>query len=144
MTDEQFEKEKQRLRRFVDRWYSVLGLESFHTIFEYHRGLIPDYLSSTGTCSVNWEYHQAWVDFSCEKSSRLDDRDAELVVVHELCHILVNQMRDYTDEHGNTHIKHEESVVTQLSKAFLWVRESGEGKRDERGVRINTEEAVPA
>jgi len=49
----------------------------------------------------------------------MDGDEIERAVVHELCHILVNEMRE--DE-----IHHEERVVTGLQKAFMWVAgESG-------------------
>ena len=38
----------------------------------------------------------------------------ERIAVHELCHILVNEMRE-------SEMCHEERVVTMLTKAFLWV-----------------------
>ena len=45
----------------------------------------------------------------------LDADGIERVVIHELMHVLVNEIRE-----GELH--HEERVATQLQKAFSWVK----------------------
>lgn len=67
---------------------------------------------------AHWPYRKATINFWFNATTDLDDEDLEEVVVHELCHILVNQMR----EKG---IVHEEAVVTALSKAFIWTWGAG-------------------
>jgi predicted SprT family Zn-dependent metalloprotease len=47
----------------------------------------------------------------------MDADSIEKIVVHELMHVFLNEMR----EKG---IDHEERVATMLSQAFLWVKES--------------------
>lgn len=69
-----------------------------------------------GRTYVDWRYGTATIYFNLPGFVGLDDEEVELAVLHELVHILVNEMRE-----GERH--HEERVVTGLTKAFLWVRE---------------------
>jgi hypothetical protein len=62
---------------------------------------------------VKWQYASASIDINVPAFAGLDQDKIERIVVHECCHILVNEMRE-----GDLH--HEERVVTQLTKAFFW------------------------
>jgi len=64
---------------------------------------------------ADWRYLSASIAVNVKAVARLDDDELERAVVHELIHVLVNEMR----EPG---IDHEERVVTMLSKAFFWTR----------------------
>jgi hypothetical protein len=68
-------------------------------------------------CAVTytkWQYASASIDVNVPAFAGLDPDKIERIVVHECCHVLVNEMRE-----GEIH--HEERVVTQLTKAFFWV-----------------------
>lgn len=52
----------------------------------------------------------------------MSDEEIEYVVVHELMHVFLNEMREQGQQH-------EERVATLLAKAFLWVRDQ---TREER------------
>lgn len=62
---------------------------------------------------VSWQYGTAKMLFNVPAFSKLDKHEIERAVLHELCHVLVNEMRE-----GEIH--HEERVVTCLQKAFMW------------------------
>lgn len=68
-----------------------------------------------GLCEVSWEYLSAYITIYPKAIKHLDEGEIEKVVLHELMHVLVNEMR----EDGQLH---EERVATQLEKAFLWVK----------------------
>jgi hypothetical protein len=63
--------------------------------------------------TVQWVYTQACIEINLPAFDGMEESKIERVVIHELCHILVNEMRE-----GEIH--HEERVVTGLTKAFLW------------------------
>lgn len=69
------------------------------------------------TVTAQWMYADAKISINLPAFEYIEDADIERVVVHELCHILVNEMRE-----GELH--HEERVVTQLTKAFFWVADA--------------------
>ncbi|KKL89323.1 hypothetical protein LCGC14_1915860 [marine sediment metagenome] len=69
----------------------------------------------------------ATVAFNISALKELDDHDLEVVVVHEMCHVLVNEMRaDRGGEPTHGSVAHEERVVSTLAQAFLTVRDQGE------------------
>lgn len=63
--------------------------------------------------NANWMYADAKISVNLPAFDEMDAGKIERIVVHELCHILVNEMRE-----GELH--HEERVVTGLTKAFFW------------------------
>jgi hypothetical protein len=59
----------------------------------------------------------------------------ERIFVHECCHAIVNEMREWSVGHeGNGVMGHEERVVSHLANAFLWTYMQGwnDGKADLR------------
>lgn len=66
------------------------------------------------TVVAQWMYADAKISINLPAFEFIEPDRIERVIVHELCHILVNEMRE-----GEIH--HEERVVTQLTKAFFWV-----------------------
>lgn len=70
--------------------------------------VVPAYVDA------NWMYASAKISVNLPAFDDMKPDEIERHVVHELCHILVNEMRE-----GELH--HEERVVTGLTKAFFWV-----------------------
>lgn len=96
--------------------------------------------SGGGQClahtKVFWQYIRAELTFHLPSVAEENDKHLESAVIHELTHILVNEMRwvdAHTSEGDDLHhnIDHEERVVTTLTQAFEWVRSEGqsEGKK---------------
>ncbi len=61
------------------------------------------------------------------KISHASEARLEEIVVHELCHVLVNGMRTY-DHHDDRMMEQEERVVTELAYAFIRARHWKKGK----------------
>lgn len=61
----------------------------------------------------DWRYMTCRIYFNFPAMKSKSEIEVEKIVIHELCHALVNEMR----EEG---LEHEERVVTTLTKAFLW------------------------
>jgi hypothetical protein len=114
-------KEKARIKRFIYKWVTPLGLGWWKVDIEWLDGppeTPHEGFDKAADCRAQWPYRKATVRFWLNATMDMDDEDLEEMVVHELCHILVNQMR----EEG---IVHEEAVVTALSKAFIWTYSAG-------------------
>ena len=75
-----------------------------------------------GQCVAKWQYLKATLRFDVEAVNDLDDEELDHLFVHECCHALVNEMREWDGEHG---IDHEERVVTMLTNAFGWMWQAG-------------------
>ena len=65
---------------------------------------------------ADWRYGTASIHVNLSAFDGMNDKKIESVVIHELCHVLVNELQS-----GG--IDHEERVVTGLQKAFVWTRD---------------------
>ena len=74
-------------------------------------------------CRAKWQYMLMTIGLNVPGCVALTDDQLEESLRHEMIHGLVNELRaeDPTPEQHN----HEERVVTALSNAFAWVRQSG-------------------
>ena len=133
MNDKEYRAEKARLRKLADRWVDTLGLGQWEINLEYSRGKLEgenqsfDYTgteTSPAQTHAHWQYMNAMLVFDLTETADYDDEDLERIFVHELSHVLINEMR----EKG---IRHEERVATLLANAFIETRRAGlnEGKR---------------
>lgn len=129
MTDKEYRKQKKRLERFIEKWRTQLGMRWWQITFNYHDepcvgdGDRPPAARTT----VDWDYNRAIIDFYVPEFVKDSDERVEQIVIHEFCHVLVNEMRQWRG--ASDALSHEERVVTNLAQAFLWVRDAArEGK----------------
>lgn len=66
-------------------------------------------------CTADWRYGLAVINVNVNYIDELSDELLERYFIHEMMHILVNEMRQKEDC-----LAHEERVVTGLTKAFEW------------------------
>lgn len=126
---------EQMIDAYVAYWIPVLGLDSWNRITAHIR---PDtHPSSSGTMGeacVNWRYMEADVDFYLGSliGTGYDAQRIEYIVLHELCHCLVNEMRDENSDEDHQHkylIPHEERVVSNLAMSFMRLKYKKKGKK---------------
>lgn len=119
MNDKEFEKAKKRVTALFKKWTKDLGLKWYKVGIIYKMGDAPsrgdDYIAPMMVQS-RWMYRTATITVWIEDIPK-DDDDLERMIVHELCHILVEPMRD--DEVTDN----EEMVVESLARAFLWAEQ---------------------
>lgn len=113
-------------RKYFAWWSKWLGLNygKVNLVFvDYIKDAGDTYINIgvAGKCEADWRYQESYVYLALNVLRDMDKHDIELVVVHELMHVMLNEMR----EEG---IDHEERVATNLQKAFFWVRD---GVREE-------------
>jgi len=117
----EYKRAKKRFTEIALPWASRMGLKWWDLHFHFHKKT-PEHFkrSDGGEAGVRvvprWEYLHAYFEVNTPGIAELSDTELEVVIVHELCHVLVNEMR----EEG---IKHEERVCSRLSQAFLWTKE---------------------
>lgn len=116
--------EARRLARKAAKfWISNLGLGYWDVKVEYHEHYFtePYTMETAGYCDVEWQYLRATVHISNPVLCTIEEKDIERFMLHELCHALVNEMRDY--EEGD--LSHEERVCSMLTNAFMRTKNSG-------------------
>jgi hypothetical protein len=114
----------EKIKQYIDKWLKPLGLLWWKIDIIYlddpkelsEKEFFCDGNITLGRAYVNWQYGSATVYFNVPGFEGLNDEDIEMAVVHELVHILVNEMRE-------EEMHHEERVVTGLTKAFIWTKE---------------------
>lgn len=132
--DKDFKTQRRRVQALLDKWLQPLGLLWWKIDVTWDKATIcddkgPDREHCLAHVHVQWEYLQAAITFHLFKILDENDENLERIVVHELCHILVKEMRAPiapSDEVNDEWRKHEERVVSALASAFLWTRRDGE------------------
>jgi len=116
-----WKKQIKRIQKVMDRWLDPLGLAWWHVqcnyIWDKKQFKKRNGYQTIGSVYARWEYATASIDWNLRAIALESDSKLDRVVLHELCHILVSELREPDDDK-----KHEERVVTGLTKAFGWVR----------------------
>ena len=108
------------IRKHLSKWVYCLGIGWWNVKAYYLEGKhakkeFPP-VDGNGILArtyADWRYGTASIYFNVPAVKKLSPEELESTVIHELCHILVNEMRE-------VELHHEERVVTGLTKAFLW------------------------
>lgn len=91
-----------------------MNLDRWSVQVDYEPDVADHNASCAATMNVDWRYKQASIKAYIPTMARMTDQSIEYIVVHELCHAMVCQMR------GKKHkMDNEEAVVTELSRAFM-------------------------
>lgn len=108
---------KHLLTKYFKFWVHWLGLGFWDVTLSFSKEKVDRGNGSyrAGLCEVEWEYLTAHITIYPKAIRHLDDRGIEKVMLHELVHVLINEMREEGPDH-------EERVATQLQKAFSWVK----------------------
>lgn len=158
MTDAEYEQTKARLQAIADEWAECLGLAScWHITWHYHRDSgeyaavesgrennRPQGVPSVAYTAASWHYLLAAIHFNVSELVEYDNKHLEMVVLHELAHVFVHEMRYVTDcDCEKFNIRHEERVCTTLQWAFVWTKEHFRTAASEVTPSIETEDASP-
>ena len=118
-------KTQKTIQAYLEKWTYSMGLRWWKVDAYYLTG--KDAKKEFGELDNNhhivarsfadWRYLEASIYFNMPEMRKLSNEQIENTVIHELCHVLVNEMRE-----GALH--HEERVVTCLSRAFKWTHEN--------------------
>lgn len=127
MTTKEYIQIRNKAQKFFHEWRLNLGLRWWQVTLRTHDERFEDNGDCNGTCRVDWEYLYATIDLYLSNLVGKSDKEIEELVVHELCHILVNEMREFAPEKMEGEelkkaMKHEERVVSCLTNAFLWTK----------------------
>lgn len=130
MDDREYQEQKARVERFTERWLIPLRLDEWHVEVCWHREKEDPDQTPEGArrpsmmlTEVRWQYNDATIHVYLPSVYEVtDDERVEMIVVHEMMHILTNELRplgEMTDEARF----HDEHACTMLAKAFLRTRE---------------------
>lgn len=131
MTDREYNELRRRIRKLIAWWGDELGLRWWIMHFNFDRSgesfSERENSNARGGVAaithVNWQYGEASISFNMPLCLEVDDDELERYVVHEMMHVLVNEMREWQTDDPTHAILHEERVVSNLASAVRWVRD---------------------
>lgn len=98
-------------------WLPVMNLDRWCVSVNYEPTVNDNNSDICATMNSSWCYKQATMTVYVPTMAKMPDIEIEYILVHELCHAMVCAMR------GKKHrMEMEESVVTELSRAFMKTR----------------------
>jgi hypothetical protein len=131
----------QRVRESFNKWRQTLGLNQWtiniHHYYDPEK--VVDVFGTEGNIivvaktNVEWTYGIAEIQVNILALNDKTDEEIDRIVVHELMHVLVNEMRE-----GELH--HEERVVTQLTNAIFWTLDNMLAKSEETEQQEGSED----
>lgn len=121
LTDKNYRKQVKRIKKLIKKWHQPLvGWWRVSHVY-YREGLGPEYreAGALACADAQWEYLLATISWDMPEVARTGDDYLEYAFVHELAHLMVNEMAGEVQD-----VRHQERVVTQLARAFVWIREN--------------------
>jgi predicted SprT family Zn-dependent metalloprotease len=105
------------LHEYIKWWvhWTGLGFWNIQVEFKYSIKKRPNGQWLCGITTVDWRYLTTNIVFYPKAMRHLKPDEIEHVVIHELMHVFLNEVRE-------SGIDHEERVASMLQKAFSWVR----------------------
>jgi len=112
---------KEAIEGFAALWIGRLNLSHWSDITQkFHTGLCPETADCAARTFSDWKYKYATIEFYLGVMVNMEPQEQELVVVHELLHVVLNEMHGASDANLSEDDRaHEERVVTELTQAFL-------------------------
>lgn len=116
-----------KINSLFEKWVTRLGLRWWNikvVFYDDPSEIVTRFKEDDTTVCVavthsDWRYAEAKISVNLPAWKDVTKDEAETIVIHELVHVLVNEMRTS----GNDH---EERVVTNIVKAFRWTVEDVE------------------
>lgn len=120
---------KKQIEKLFNKWTYRLGLRWWNIklyIYDDPKDIMNNFKSEgdafvAATSLCDWRYTNCNIEINYPEVKKMNKADTEKIIIHELCHALVNEME-------KSGIDHEERVVTGLTNAFLWTAMDCEGK----------------
>lgn len=118
----QHERAQAKIDKLMKRWVGDLWLGQWdiRAVYEWNGIKNPRGASDhpLAECDADWKYMQASIRFDLPQCSVVSDETLQEVVVHELMHCVVHEMR-------TEGIAHEERVVSHLQRIACFLARKG-------------------
>jgi predicted SprT family Zn-dependent metalloprotease len=133
MTDKEFDKQKARVQKYIDKWFTTLGMGWFTIDFEWTRETDG---GTAGRTTSQWQYRSATITFFLSILAEHDDDTVERTVVHEMAHVLLSgiaQNMIHDDETLSNQVN--EYTTETVTAALMWARLAGEDQLKKRKTK---------
>lgn len=126
MTDKEYEKQKARVKKYIDKWFDSMGLNWYKVEMVWNRARNEDLATTAARTITTWQYRTAEIEWFLPGIADCDNDFLEGIVIHEFVHILVAPMM-LADSEDGLKLQHEYATEC-IARAMQWVREAGENK----------------
>lgn len=114
MTDAEYKKQKARVEKYLDKWFKPAGFGWFGVSIDFNRHLKDDReFTSAADTSTHWQYRKAHINFYLPAIVDIDDAELERVVVHELSHVLIGSVSNFSNDEYREMTEYATECVTQ-------------------------------
>lgn len=152
MTDAEYEKTKTAIEAHVEKWHTVLGLRWWcEVLYRYFR-TSTEFIDaqddrtvskhSAATATSDWRYKHGTIRFNVEIMQEKTPKVMEEIVRHEMCHLILCEMREWEHDHDGSGLAHEERCVTELSMILGWVWVAGREEIRAEQVAVKNAEII--
>lgn len=124
MTDKEYQKQKRRVQRYIDKWFKPMDLGWYWVDCEWIRERNEDQPATTAITTAFWQYRHATIKWYMPSVADNDDDYLEGIVVHEFVHILVAPLMK-VDTQDDLPLQHEFATEC-LARALRSVKEAAE------------------
>jgi len=127
LSAKQVNEQEERAWRLVKPWVPLLGMENWNISIKVWSNTLPDIPTShycAAQVDCEWGYKKVAIKLHGPFAAQATDERMEYHLVHELCHGMVNEMRQFAESTWDDAMRHEERVVDHLADAFLRVRKA--------------------
>jgi hypothetical protein len=123
VTDKEYNTQKKRVQKYIDRWLTTLGLRWFRIDFVWEREHDGDCAARTLS---SWQYKDATVTWYLPKIASISDDLLEQTVVHEFTHVLLSGLAQNAIDRDSDYANQLNEYTTEIvSNALSWAREAG-------------------
>jgi predicted SprT family Zn-dependent metalloprotease len=132
MNNKQYKTIHNKIDAQIREWKSLLWLGMWTININYITKIdqIKKYFPKKSDGSIvlartysSWQYMTADIDINVPQWENLSDDEIRDYVVHELCHVLLDEMHNCDKDP-----MHEERVATMLQTAFVWTYDNKNSK----------------
>lgn len=132
MSDKEYKNQQKRVKKYLDKWQKPCGFGWFSINVEFDRERDHDEPGTLGKCWSNWQYRQGTIKFYLPVVEEQRDDELEMSVIHELCHLIVSPLQDFS-----TPEKREitEYTTTTVAEALYWAHTQVKKGKDDAPTR---------
>lgn len=130
LTEKQTEKVAKRIKRLVIEWIPIFGLDHWsldvvlaEKVQDKRAGPTPAGRLAVASAQVDWAYQEALLRFTAAPLHKIDQDELTSIVVHELAHLHLDEMRFATDTPEG--VAHEEHTTVNFTGTILRAYEAG-------------------
>lgn len=115
---------QERIAEIAARWERMIDLPGIDITHVYVNSTNDDDVDTAATTSTAWIYRQAEIKWYLTACAGMDDEGLELVVIHELVHVLLATLKDRLKAGSDEHCEH---ATENVARALLAVRNATRG-----------------